>query len=444
MNINGDLKQPVQQPAYGGIYRRYIKRPIDFLGSLFAIIVLSPVLLVVAVLVRIKLGSPVIFKQKRPGLKGKIFTVYKFRTMTDKHDENGELLPDDIRLTKFGELLRSTSLDELPEFFNILKGDMSIVGPRPLLIEYLPRYNEKQKHRHDVLPGLTGWAQVNGRNAISWEDKFTYDLQYVEQVSFVIDYKIILLTIKKVFNRDDINASELISMEKFTGSRLDRSNHMILGIYGAGGLGREVLELAIQINQWKEIYFIDEDKEVDTKRGNIGVLTFDEMKSRYSVEDIEIAIAIGEPSIRELVCNKVIQAGYRLAILVHPSVYVSKTTILEEGVIIGSNTIVSCDVHIGLNTFIQNCVSIGHDTIIGKHSMISAFDAIAGACVIGDRTFIGMSVPVKEKIKIGSGTIVGMGSVVVRDIPDNVIAMGNPARPMKNKDDSRVFNSSKG
>ena len=205
-----------------GVYRRYIKRPIDFFGSLCAIIVLSPVLLVVAVLVRVKLGGPVIFKQKRPGLNEKIFTLYKFRTMTDKRNALGESLPDKIRLTKFGQLLRSTSLDELPEFFNILKGDMSVVGPRPLLIEYLSKYNEKQKHRHEVLPGLTGWAQVNGRNAISWEDKFTYDLQYVEQVSFMIDYKIVLLTIKKVFNRDDINSSESISMEKFTGSRMNK------------------------------------------------------------------------------------------------------------------------------------------------------------------------------------------------------------------------------
>ena len=219
---------------------------------------------------------------------------------------------------------------------------------------------------------------------------------------------------------------------------------MILGIYGAGGLGREVLELATQIKQWKEIIFIDDHREVDTLRGNIEVLTFDEMKGKYSVENIVLTIAVGEPSTRELVCHKVRQAGYQLATLVHPGVHISKTTILDDGVIIGANTIVSCDVHIGCNTFIQNSVSIGHDTIIGQHSVVSAFDAIAGACAIGDRTYIGMSVPVKEKISIGSDTIVGMGSVVVRDIPDNVIAMGNPARPMKHKDGSRVFNSSKG
>lgn len=205
----------------GGLYRRYFKRPMDFILSLIAIIVLSPVLLVVAVLVRTKLGSPVIFKQKRPGINEKIFTLYKFRTMTDERDKFGELLSDDIRLTKFGKFLRSTSLDELPELFNIIKGDMSIVGPRPLLVQYLPLYNEHQKHRHGVRPGLSGWAQVNGRNAISWEDKFDLDVEYVNNVSFLLDWKIIFLTLKKVFVREGINQEGEATMEHFTGSKVE-------------------------------------------------------------------------------------------------------------------------------------------------------------------------------------------------------------------------------
>ena len=186
------------------MYAKYIKRILDFILSLIALIVLSPVLLVVAILVRIKLGSPIIFKQQRPGKDEKIFTLYKFRTMTDKKDENGNLLPDSERLTKFGKVLRSTSLDELPELVNILKGDMSIVGPRPLSIQYLPYYNEKERHRHDILPGLTGLAQINGRNTLQWEERFKYDLEYVNNVSFKSDVKIILLTIKRVFKREDI------------------------------------------------------------------------------------------------------------------------------------------------------------------------------------------------------------------------------------------------
>lgn len=202
-----------------GIYGRFIKRPMDFILSLIAIIMLSPVFLIVAFLVKTRLGSPVLFKQERPGLNGTIFKMYKFRTMTDEKNENGELLPDSVRLTKFGEFLRSTSFDELPGLFNIFKGDMSIIGPRPLLVQYLSLYNEHQKRRHEVRPGLSGLAQVNGRNAISWEEKFNYDVEYVENVSFIGDWKIILLTIKKVFVREGINSQTAATMEPFKGSR---------------------------------------------------------------------------------------------------------------------------------------------------------------------------------------------------------------------------------
>lgn len=200
------------------LYQKYIKRLLDIVISLLAIIILSPVLLIVAILVRIKLGSPVIFTQNRPGKDEKIFKLYKFRSMTDQRDSDGNLLADDIRLTSFGRKLRSTSLDELPELFNILKGDMSIVGPRPLLVEYLNLYNEDQKHRHDVRPGLTGLAQVNGRNAIGWEEKFELDVDYVNNTSFIRDIKIILDTIKVVFIKDGINSETSATMERFQGS----------------------------------------------------------------------------------------------------------------------------------------------------------------------------------------------------------------------------------
>lgn len=201
-----------------GVYARYIKRILDVLLSGCALLVLSPVLLIVAVLVRTKLGSPVIFCQERPGKDEKIFKMYKFRSMTDERDENGELLPDELRLTRFGKALRSTSLDELPELWNIFKGDMSIVGPRPLLVRYLPLYNEVQHHRHDVIPGLTGWAQVNGRNALSWEDKFHLDVWYSEHVSFLLDVKVILLTVKCVLHHEGISSKGSDTMEDFEGT----------------------------------------------------------------------------------------------------------------------------------------------------------------------------------------------------------------------------------
>lgn len=204
-------------------YEKYIKRLLDIVLSGGALIVLSPVLAVTAVLVRTKLGSPVIFCQERPGKDEKIFKLYKFRSMTDEKDEQGNLLPDEVRLTRFGKLLRSTSLDELPELWNILRGDMSIVGPRPLLIKYLPLYNAEQKHRHDVRPGLTGWAQVNGRNAISWEEKFKLDVWYVQNLGFLTDMKIIFLTVKKVFCREGISAEGSSTMEAFTGTKTEKT-----------------------------------------------------------------------------------------------------------------------------------------------------------------------------------------------------------------------------
>lgn len=197
------------------MYRRYIKRALDFIMALFCLVILSPVMLIIAILVRIKLGSPVIFKQPRPGLNEKIFTMYKFRTMTDECDENGELLPDEQRLTDFGKWLRSTSLDELPELWNIFKGDMSFVGPRPLLVDYLPLYNDQQRRRHGVRPGLTGFAQVSGRNAISWEERFLLDIEYVENVSFVGDLSILGKTFLSVLRREGITSDSFSTMEAF-------------------------------------------------------------------------------------------------------------------------------------------------------------------------------------------------------------------------------------
>lgn len=206
------------------MYAKYIKRMLDFILSLIALIVLSPLMIIIGILVRIKLGKPVIFKQKRPGKNEKIFTLYKFRTMTDEKDEQGNLLADEKRLTKFGKFLRSTSLDELPELWNILKGEMAIVGPRPLLVEYLPLYNEEQKHRHDIKPGLTGLAQISGRNAIQWEEKFKEDIEYVNNITFIQDTKIILKTFIKVFKKDGINQEGNATMKKFEGTKKEKIN----------------------------------------------------------------------------------------------------------------------------------------------------------------------------------------------------------------------------
>lgn len=201
-------------------YCRYIKRILDICCALAAMIVFCWLYAIVAILVRVKLGSPVIFCQERPGKDEKIFRLYKFRSMTDERDENGDLLPDDVRLTKFGRLLRSTSLDELPEAWNILKGDMSVVGPRPLMVEYLPRYNEHQARRHEVKPGLSGYAQVHGRNAVTWEEKFDMDVWYTENVSFVLDAKLVLQTVVVAMKRDGISSETSVTIEDFMGTKV--------------------------------------------------------------------------------------------------------------------------------------------------------------------------------------------------------------------------------
>lgn len=213
-----------------GFYEKYIKRPLDFLLALSAFIVLSPVMFLVAVLVRMKLGSPVIFKQARPGMNEKIFYMYKFRSMTDEKDENGNLLPDEVRLTEFGKKLRRTSLDELPELINIIKGDMSIVGPRPQLVQDMVFMTPEQKRRHEVRQGLTGLAQIHGRNAIEWEEKLEYDVKYIEHITFIDDVRIIGKTVKAVFEKEGINAEGMVTAEDY-GAYLLRVNNISREIY---------------------------------------------------------------------------------------------------------------------------------------------------------------------------------------------------------------------
>lgn len=204
------------------MYKHFFKSLIDRFGALLLLILFAPVFVAVSIAIFLKMGRPLFFTQQRPGYKEKIFTIYKFRTMSNEHDECGELLSDELRLKGLGKMIRSLSLDELPQLLNVLRGEMSFIGPRPLLVEYLPLYNDEQKRRHDVLPGITGWAQVNGRNAISWEEKFRYDVEYVDSLSFWNDLKIIFLTLKKVLIKEGISQEGVATMEKFLGNPIPK------------------------------------------------------------------------------------------------------------------------------------------------------------------------------------------------------------------------------
>ena len=215
MNFDVHGESDIMYHMSYGLYEKYIKCPLDCFLAICALIILSPIILIIAILVRVKLGSPVLFTQERPGKDEKIFKLHKFRTMMDGIDENGEPLPDEIRLTKFGRALRSTSLDELPELINIVRGDMAVVGPRPLLVKYLPYYTEKQHKRHCVRPGLTGYAQVHGRNTVNWDEKFAMDVEYVSHITFLGDVKIVLATVGKVFKREGISSETSATMEDF-------------------------------------------------------------------------------------------------------------------------------------------------------------------------------------------------------------------------------------
>ncbi len=419
-----------------GFYEKYIKRPQDIVLSLIAITVLSPVLLAVAILVKVKLGSPIIFTQDRPGLNEKIFKLYKFRTMTERKDEKGNLLPDSDRLTNFGKVLRTSSLDELPELFNILIGDMSFVGPRPLLIQYLPLYDEQQKRRHDVRPGLTGNAQVNGRNAISWEEKFSLDVKYVDTLSFINDWKIMFKTIKKVFFREGINSETAVTMEYFYGTHnkqttSDKNSEIIkdkLLIIGAGGHGKVVADIAVKMNRWRSIFFLDDDESIRDFAG-IKVIGQSDMALSY-INEYEIFVAVGNNTMREKLQEKLEAAGATIPVLVHPNAVIGEEVELGTGTVVMAGVVINCCTKIGKGCIINTGATLDHDNVIEDYVHISPGANFAGNVKVGKNSWICCGSVVSNNINICSSCIVGAGAVVVKDITEVGTYIGVPARQM--------------
>jgi sugar O-acyltransferase (sialic acid O-acetyltransferase NeuD family) len=405
-----------------------LKRVFDIVLALLGLVVLLPVFVVVSILIRVKLGGPVFFTQIRPGLNGKPFKMIKFRTMRDAVDKNGVVLPDADRMTVFGRTLRSTSLDELPELLNVLKGDMSVVGPRPLLMEYLPLYSPEQNRRHDVRPGITGWAQVNGRNAISWEQKFQYDIWYVKNQSFWLDLKIIGLTLKKVVAREGISALGEVTMSKFSGSLAPVKR---LAILGAGGHAKVVADTAeccgwdfIEIfdDNWPAIQFMDHWPVVgDTKALSERLKEFD-----------GVIVAIGNNEIRCTKLTDLVNAGAILVTLIHPSAIISRYATVGKGVVAFAGVVVNTGATIGEGTILNTGCSIDHDCMLSECVHVSPGARLAGAVSVGRVSWIGIGSSVKQSIRIGSGVKVGAGAAVVNDIDDGMTVVGVPAKALSN------------
>lgn len=422
------------------IYINYVKRPIGFLGALVALIIFSPIMLILmAVLYFANKGAGVFFLQARPGKNAVIFKAIKFKTMTDERDSEGNLLPDGERITPVGHFIRSTSLDELPQLINILKGEMAFIGPRPLLISYLPLYTQEQMHRHDVLPGLSGLAQINGRNNIPWEKKFELDLYYIDHIGPLMDMKIFLKTIVKVFMRSDINTSsgKSATMELFTGTNNKKNENMKdIAILGMGGLGREILSLIKEINKvenkWNIIGFFDDGYSPGYEchglknHGGINLLNSWD-------RPLALVIAIGSPNTKKSIYNKIINKNIYYPTLIHPCAVIADpdSVRIGEGSLICANNMITCDIVIGKFVLLNLSCTLGHDTIIKDFCAFMPTCNISGECVIEEGTYCGTGVKIINKITIGRDTIVGAGSVVVRSLPSGCTAVGSPAKPIK-------------
>lgn len=370
----------------------------------------------IALVVRIRIGSPVLFRQSRPGLKGQPFTMYKFRTMSDNRDGNGKLLSDALRLSKLGRFLRAASLDELPELFNVLKGEMSLVGPRPLLMEYLGRYSEVDAHRHDVLPGITGWAQVNGRNSLEWKQKFALDIWYVENQSLGLDFKILFKTIFKVFMSDGISSDHHATMSEFKSPLI---------VIGAGGHAKVVISaiqaLGLDVS---EVYDDDPAKWGTAIQGVPVIGALELLKSKKGVRAV---IGVGNNLIRKKI-SEMFDVSWQTVI--HPRAIVHPSVKIGAGVVVFAGAVIQPDSILGAHCIVNTSAIVDHDCILGDFVHVGPGVNICGGVSVGTGTLLGVGTSVIPSLEIGSWATVGAGSAVVHDVHSNVTVLGSPARPV--------------
>ena len=402
------------------MYKNNIKFLLDFIAALIGIIILSPVFVGITILLFFANQGKPFFMQRRPGKNCKVFRIMKFKTMNDKKDANGNLLPDSERLTAIGNFVRKTSLDEIPQLLNVIKGDMSIVGPRPLLTDYVHLYNEFQNQRHNVKPGITGWAQVNGRNAISWDKKFELDVFYVNNISFVLDVKILFLTIKKVIKSDGISAENAATIEPF-------SILFDVYLYGAGGHCKVVIDALHRENKFQIKQILD-DAPLDNMILGISVSkNFNE----DDFSDKNCIITIGNNQIRKKIAN-LFKANYIMTI--HPNAIVSKFAKVGKGTQIMAAAVVNSDALIGEHCIINTGAIIEHDCILGDYVHISPNATLGGNVTVGELSQVGIGATIIQNITIGKNVMIGAGAVIIENIPDNAIVVGVPGKVVKYKE----------
>ncbi len=399
------------------MYKNIFKPLLDFTAAFIGLVLSAPLFILVTTALFITNQGKPFFLQKRPGINGKIFTIIKFKTMNDKKDAKGKLLSDELRLTRIGKFVRKTSLDEIPQLLNVLKGEMSIVGPRPLLPDYLHLYSPYQNRRHEVKPGITGWAQVNGRNAISWDQKFEMDVYYVNHLSFFLELKILFYTVVKVMKSDGINAQDEATIEPFRGN-----NKLI--IIGAGGHAKVVVDCIEEEKKYEITSLIDDAPPMSF----ISFYKIDKRDMENNYQSINAIIAIGNPKHRKKIAN---QLKSNFVMTIHPSAVVSKHAKIGEGCQIFATAVINAAASIGNHCIINTGAIVEHDCILGNFVHIAPNATLGGGVSIGESSHVGMGATVLQNITVGKNVIIGAGAVVTKDISDNCTVVGIPAKPIK-------------
>lgn len=398
-------------------YRNFGKRWLDLAIAVPALIIFAPILLMTAIAVRLLLGTPILFRQERPGRGGRLFRICKFRTMTDACDANGNLLADERRLTAFGRFLRSSSLDELPELWNVVTGQMSLVGPRPLRVRYLPLYSPEQARRHDVTPGITGWAQVNGRNAVAWEERFKLDVWYVDNMSLAVDLQILWMTIAAVFGRRGITAEGHASMPDFEGSKQTV-------VIGAGGHGKVVVSVLQAAGRVVDAVFDDDRSLWGTRilgvpvKGPIEVLKHD--PKRFAG-----IIGIGAGDLRRQIAEMV---DMEWLTAIHPSATVHPSVKLGTGTVVFAGAVIQPDVVVGDHVIVNTSASVDHDCQVGSFVGIGPGTHLSGTVNIADGSLLGTGCCVLPNVCIGSDATIGAGTVVIEDVERGCTVVGPTPR----------------